>query len=76
MAQTNFCVHRCRFYNKLNSAKFSKSFIDRLIRRCVTEWVRLKRIITRGVYQVIQRLCIAYPAVCRLRMTTHVQNLL
>ena len=38
--------------------------------------VRLKRIITRGVYEVIQRFFIAYPVVCRLRMTMHVQNLL
>ena len=31
VAQTYFCVHRWRFCNKLNSAKFSKSFIDRWI---------------------------------------------
>ena len=29
VAQIDLCVHRLRLCNKLNSAKFSKSFIDR-----------------------------------------------
>ena len=29
VAQIDFCEHRLRLCNKLNSAKFSKSFIDR-----------------------------------------------
>ena len=29
VAHTDFCAHRWRFFNKLNSAKNSKSFIDR-----------------------------------------------
>ena len=29
VAQTDFCVHRWRIWDKLNLAKISKSFIDR-----------------------------------------------
>ena len=77
VAQIDFCVHRLRLCNYLISAKFSLSLLlTGKFRRGMIERFRLKRIITRGVYQVIQQLLIAYPVVCRLRMTMHVQNLL
>ena len=44
MAQTDLYVHRYRFRNKLNSAKFSKCFIDR---------ARQKGLVSKGYSQAV-----------------------
>ena len=41
--QTDFCVHRWRFYNKLNSAKFSKSFMTGKFCKGMSERVYVKK---------------------------------